>query len=195
MLQCRSLTPAYYSLRRGATGALRELVTGSRIAQRRLLAPEHAAAYATLMGRVLQECGDHQTQVRAVCGCMVLWAAAGGICVPCCFTPAAACFYHNSCVESGVFVPGQVLQLLWVPWHACCEYLHLMSPLLLLLQVDLFEVLYRCGRGMGEKAYRQHLDAQVGPRRLPHAHAVLHAVNFGCTCAISSSRCAQFVLC
>jgi hypothetical protein len=39
------------------------LVTGSRIAQRRLLAPEHAAAYASLMGRVLQECGDHQTQV------------------------------------------------------------------------------------------------------------------------------------
>jgi hypothetical protein len=62
----RSLTPAYYSLRRGANGALRELVTGSRIAQRRLLAPEHAAAYATLMGQVLQECGDHQTQVRAV---------------------------------------------------------------------------------------------------------------------------------
>jgi hypothetical protein len=59
-----SLTPAYYSLRRGATGALRELVTGSRIAQRRLLAPEHAAAYASLMGRVLQECGDHQTQVE-----------------------------------------------------------------------------------------------------------------------------------
>lgn len=63
-----SLTPAYYSLRRGATGALRELVTGSRIAQRRLLSPEHAAAYGTLMGRVLQECGDHQTQVLA--GCM-----------------------------------------------------------------------------------------------------------------------------
>jgi hypothetical protein len=40
--------------------------------------------------------------------------------------------------------------------------LSLLSLLLLLGQVDLFEVLYRCGRGMGEKAYRQHLDAQVG---------------------------------
>jgi hypothetical protein len=44
--------------------------------------------------------------------------------------------------------------------------------LLLLLQVDLFEVLYRCGRGMGEKAYRQHLDAQVGGPNSRHVVSI-----------------------
>jgi hypothetical protein len=60
--------------------------------------------------------------------------------------------------------------------------LHLLLLLpLLLRQVDLFEVLYRCGRGMGEKAYRQHLDAQVGSAATAlHVHAVRMQPTYTC---------------
>lgn len=66
-----------------------------------------------------------------------------------------------------------------------------MSLLLLLLQVDLFEVLYRCAKVLGDQVYQHCMDAQV--RLLNSLFATYHNTllilcDSGCCSAVRLMR-------
>lgn len=125
------LNAAYYSLRRSGVSVLRELVTRCRRNQQLLLSEAHQAAYSCLMGNVLPSCGDLPTQVRR--------PSVVASCVsPCVLLSQWLGMFLHSNMDAG----GAVI---------FCA----------LLQVDLLEVLFRCAKPFGERAYHQHLSAQV----------------------------------